>query len=340
MIIVRKPNSNWHRHRPEDRDDAEGRRCDGDQPSECFLQQRAREIETFANNFGASGCGSADESGKAGDESILSDWVLISLDVDYSPSVDGQSDDEDESGDDGCADCCPLYQYYTTSEISEYDNSTVVTVHRCPSQSSLNASDDFDGRRGKSMGTDLNCKSRQTIARRLLRLLNFLNLNARTGSPSSSVERLARMRDALRAGADPRRIISIESLYLAEELQNINILLQDPCSGDHGTAKGKHLFANEPEMRRTPTYSSRSSLADVPVAKHFGLNECGDIIIHVDHICEEGGFAFMMRRKKQLYKNVAVGTEVQEKKRGGFRTAVKKFFKEIVNAVRISCCGE
>lgn len=339
MIIVRKPNSNWLRHQSEDRDDAARRKCDGEQPSECFLQQRAREIETFVNNFGRSACESADESGRSGDENILSDWVLISLDADYSQSVDGQSDDGEQSSDDNCVDCCPLYQYYTTSEISEYDNSTVVTVHRCPSQSSLNAPDDFDGRQEKSMGKDLNCKSRRTIGRRLLRLLGFLNLNARTGSPSSSVERLARMRDALRPGANPRRIISIESLYLAEELLNINILLQDPCS-DNRTEKGKNLFANEPEMRRTPTHSSKSSLADVPVERHFGLNDCGDIIIHVDHIYEEGGFAFMVRRKKQLYKNVAVGTEVHEKKVGGFRTAVKKFFKEIVNAVRISCCGE
>jgi hypothetical protein len=52
------------------------------------------------------------------------------------------------------------------------------------------------------------------------------------------------------------------------------------------------------------------------VKQYFGLNDCGNIIIHVDHIAEEHGEAMLMKKKyKSMFKDVPVGEEMVEDKR-------------------------
>lgn len=358
IIIVRKSNDNWHRNQNnrkdiqiekdrfgefiENGDDyIENSECNGEQilsisnrPSDCFLEQRAGEIETFVKHVNGNVY-------NTGNENILNDWVVISLNVDYSRTIDGLSDDEDDDDNDSIDNnCWPLNQYYTTSEFCNFEDSTIITVHRCSSQTSLWLTNESNGNHLKLNGnTTFNCNRKHGLIRRLGRILNILHLNAQTGSVSLNIDKLTKMKNTLNSSENPRKIISIESLYLSEEFQNINVLLQNPCSINKMTAE-KEFFANQSDTDHSSISSSKSNLNDLPVEQYFGLNECGDIIIHVDHICENEGFGFMMRRKKQLYKNVAVGKEVQEKKFNGIRMAIKNFFKEIMSVVRKSCCGE
>lgn len=105
--------------------------------------------------------------------------------------------------------------------------------------------------------------------------------------------------------------------------------LEQPCS----SSKQKASFFATPIAQSTFTSMSSFDLmkptkkADESVAHAFGLNDYGDIIIHTDHICEETGFGFLARQKRQMYRKVQSGKEMVEKRKSCITHACKRILK-------------
>lgn len=150
-----------------------------------------------------------------------------------------------------------------------------------------------------------------------------------------------------------RRFISTDSLYsINEQRVEMNYLSQHDANCLHKMSSSKgsldvltsstplvhSLYASETNSVGSVVASAKSS-ASIP--EYFGLNDYGDIIIHVDHVHEEKGFGFKMHRKKiASYRHTVVrGKEVTEKK-FCFKSAMKRFFKEVVTTFNECCRGE
>lgn len=51
------------------------------------------------------------------------------------------------------------------------------------------------------------------------------------------------------------------------------------------------------------------------IARRFRLDDAGSLCLNIEHIGEERGFGFLMRRSRRVYRNVAVGQMVDERMR-------------------------
>lgn len=255
-------------------------------------------------------------------------------------------------------------QYYTTSEIS--DKRTIITVHQY--QSNCTLSD-----RKLSSQTDYghNCTVGRLLC--ICKLLNFNNIQTGTPSidqqhlatevatlstPSTCQHQYQQqhqhneefqstsstMKFSSVATSLARDFHSTDSFFHKDPMYpEFNYLMQEPCTSS------KHSNMLTAQMIHT-SFSSASSTIDSPklvspfttpikfcstesIPEYFGLNECGDIIIHVDHICEETGFGFLVGRKKKIYCDVPYGEEVYEKPKFSIKCAVKRIFKAMSDTI-------
>lgn len=70
----------------------------------------------------------------------------------------------------------------------------------------------------------------------------------------------------------------------------------------------------------------------ISIPRLFGLNEYDGIIINIDHIVEERGYGFLMKRKKQMYRCIEYGETIDENKlvkREPWIFVIKQFILEI-----------
>lgn len=326
-----------------------------------FLQRRVKELRYFISEIetvkksktpanttplSSTSSGSATNSRDCQlcNDQPLTDWVIVSIEFRSITSCESISDDET------ITDSSNFTQYYTTSEFC--DKRTIVTIHQCPTNYSLNDRRLYEHRTQSISQQDYgkyhshNCCAIQ----RLLWFVRFLDFNIQTGTPSndstaaeitstaascpslndSSTMRYTSISTSIRSGYH-----STDSIFFKEPMYpEFNYLLQEPSSSNkHANVLTAQMIHNS--LSSNSTVDSMKSPFKTPskchstesIPEYFGLNECGDIIIHVDHICEEKGFGFLVGRKKKLYCDVPYGEEVNEKPKFSLSTAVRGFLQ-------------
>lgn len=91
---------------------------------------------------------------------------------------------------------------------------------------------------------------------------------------------------------------------------------QDPCCSktmDVETDKmANAIFQGSIDANSKPVQPIKNESEEFCIPKYFGLNDDGDIIIHLDHIVEQKGYGFLMRRKEELYRRIGFGHEIDE----------------------------
>lgn len=255
-------------------------------------------------------------------ERRLSDWVVVSVDLERTSSADSQLTEQQLTNRIGG-------HYYTTSEISHTDeNSTIVTLHCSPSTLNLHSNQEED------YGL---FHSRNRILRRLLWFFKFLDFDIKTGCIST---------DELNDNNQTDQLNNIESEVSNTNSLPLNLSLANQNQPSCSNAKmgGKNIEMMPSPMLVTPDSSiSSSSLRSsdmndraISLDEYYGLNDCGDIIVHMDHVKEEKGFSYVSRRSKPMCKKVKCGKEMREKK---FRVAytLKCFFRQLIDRICYKC---
>lgn len=298
------------------------------------------------------------------DDQPLTDWVIVSVDLKPAKTGESISDDDHFSStsttsisssyngtqeSSSTSSSSSIVQYYTTSEFC--DRKTIVTVHQCPSNYSLNHRGLYE-RSGTQFSNQLHYGidvSNSCAIERFLCFVSLLDLNIQTGTPSLSaaiaVEAIDTTTTSCPSEATTMRFNSIststrrdfhssDSVFLKDPMYpEFNYLLQEPCtSSKHSNVLTAQMFHNSlssistVDSMKTPYIQPTKCYSNESIPEYFGLNECGDIIIHIDHICEEKGFGFLLGRKKKIYCDVPYGEEVYEKPKFSLKFAVKRFF--------------
>lgn len=328
-----------------------------------FLQRRVRELEHFISEIetivqsnkattASKSSGSTAATQKSSNchlcnDQPLTDWVIVSIEFRQITSCESISDDDHFTS---VTESSNFIQYYTTSE--RCDRRTIVTIHQCPSNYSLNDRRLYEHRLQSFSQSDYGkYHSHHCCAiEKLLRFVGFLELNIQTGTPStdslaaevastaascpslndSTAMRYASISPSIRSGYH-----SSDSIFLKDTMYpEFNYLLQEPSSSNrHSNVLTAQIIHNSLSSTISTTDSMKSSFrapskyfSTESIPEYFGLNDCGDIIIHVDHICEEKGFGFLVGRKKKLYCDVPYGEEVNEKPKFSLATVVRGLF--------------
>lgn len=334
-----------------------------------FLQRRVRELEYFISeietairinttSLSATSSGTAEKSStcRLCDDQPLTDWVIVS--IEFQPCESISNGDHHTT----VTESSNSIQYYTTSEFC--DRKTIVTIHQCPSNYSLNDRRLYEHQSQSLSQHDYgkyhshNCCAIQ----RLLWFVRFLDFNIQTGTPSTDTvaAEVASTAASCPSLSDPTAMRynnsistsirsgyhSTDSIFFKEPMYpEFNYLLQEPSSSNkHSNVLTAQMIQNS--LSSISTSNSMKSSFKTPskcystesIPEYFGLNECGDIIIHVDHICEEKGFGFLVGRKKKLYCDVPYGEEVNEKPKFSLTTAVRGFF-QTMSSTFFKCAG-
>lgn len=274
---------------------------------------------------------------------ILIDWVIVSLELERVSVYEYHFDDENQRTCAAEPESQPPHQSCGTESVHD---PTAIVAH--------------DDGLHRSQNRTIRC---------LLWFLKLFDLNIKTGSrcpppPSSSSSPSPSPPTptppstlppspvpATSSGATMKsiwsryssRYVSVDSLYSANEQRvEMNYLMQhEPSCSQKISPKGNiDLLANNPMVHSL--CSSETSIVTpkiTSIPEHFGLNDYGDIIIHVDHVCEEKGFGFKMHRNKSVYGKIVRGKEATEQK-FSFKVAMKRFFKELISAFCECCRGE
>lgn len=290
-------------------------------------------------------------NGQTIDESNLIDWVVISLELKPIVTIcDRTPDDSVQSFEDIVQySSATTAQYYTAAEYCAVEQQTLVTLHHCSRHSA-----DIDTpaylMRSQSCYTDSRdlSYSHPKIRRRLW-LRRFFSQEIRAGIPTSrsistnsfasttlggSSQSVGSMKlPALLPAVKRRDFMSCESFGQSNETVSTDYPLEQPCSSSRSQ---RISFYATPIVQSTFTSMSTIDLmrpnndkckSNASIADTFGLNDFGDIIIHMDHISEETGFGFVARHKRELYRNVPRGEEVYERRGTCFGHVCKRMMK-------------
>lgn len=333
-----------------------------------FLQRRIKELEYFITEIETRVKSTTTPDANQNlrrcrvcDEQPLTDWVIVSIELKPITSCESFSDDERSSSitkasSSSSTASSTFVQYYTTSEFS--DRKTIVTVHQCPSNYSLNNRGLYERTSQSSSLQEYGINETNSCAiERFLCFVRFLDLNIQTGTPSLfdaiAVEAIDTTPSCTSGSSDSamkfssistsarRECHSSDSIFLKDPMYpEFNYLLQEPCSSSkHSNVLTAQMFHNSLssistiDSLKTPYIAALNYCSTESIPEYFGLNECGDIIIHIDHICEEKGFGFLLGRKKKVYCDVPYGEEVYEKPKFTLKFAVKRFFQAMSNTI-------
>lgn len=298
-------------------------------------------IKNQQNTYDDAGSDPALKSASLDHEQILLDWVIVTLELERVSVCEYRFDDEEQCS---CAQPESHFQFCTTSEYSERNDSTIITLHRYSSLISL-AQRDFGvhqtAKRRREVCNDTAYDyglfhSRNRMIQCLLWFIKFLDFNIKTGSvcPSTATIDDSDMKSSMSIYSS--RYVSADSLYsVSDQRVEFNYLMHEPCCSQ----KMPSNITNSPLVHSVCSSEANIAETSVSIPDYFGLNDYGDIIIHVDHVGEEKGFGFKMHRKKNVYRNVVRGKEVTEKKIN-FKVAMKRFFKELISTFCECCHGE
>lgn len=261
---------------------------------------------------------------------ILVDWVIVSLELERVSVHEYRFDDECQRTSAAKPESHPQQPC-----ISSTEHDTHTTHATAPTAATSNDYGPFH--------------SRNRTIQYLLWFMKLFDFNIKTGSlcPSPSASAFSAIADdtAMKSNVSlySSRYVSADSLYsVSDQRVELNYMMQhEPgCSHKLASKESIDLLDGMPLVHSLCT--SEASMATpkfASIPEYFGLNDYGDIIIHVDHVGEEKGFGFKMHRKKSVYRKIVRGKEVSEKKYG-FKVAMKRFFKELISAFCECCRGE
>lgn len=306
-----------------------------------YLHRRVRELEHFISTIGEDsttawttvnfeqdtydGQHNSDPSPppSSNEHSISIDWVIVSLELERVSVCEYRFDDENR-------------------------RTSAVEPESHPHQSSSTPSE-----HDTIVAADYGLfRSRNRTIHYLLWFIKLFDINIKTGalcpspSPSSSPVTVADTAMKSTVSLYSSRYVSADSLYsVNDQCVELNYLMQhEPSCSQKMPSKGSaDRLAGSPfahSLRSSDTNIASPKIPSNPsIPEYFGLNDYGDIVIHVDHVCEEKGFGFKMHRKKSVYRKIVRGKEVTEKKYS-FKVAMKRFFKEMISAFCECCRGE
>lgn len=186
--------------------------------------------------------------------------------------------------------------------------------------------------------------TRNRHLRRLFRLLRFIDFDIRFGKPLTE-EQLAQgsaasAEVAARPKLTAKRSEGRKDPASKKQLPSAFIRPQEPCCSRAMDLKTERLGA--PLMLGAiPTAQNKKpddESKEFCVAKYFGLNDDGDIVIHYNHIVEQKGYGFLMRRKRRIYRRVGYGREVQEFDK--MPITLSSLLKQLVKAIKQCRKGE
>lgn len=259
-------------------------------------------------------------------EHQFDDWAIVSIDDDCISYLN-----ETESS----------VQYYTTCECSGIDKQLMVTVHHWPLMYSSKNTDSHESDTLGPKWTEyygITCSHSRGL-QLLLWLSGIFDFCIKTGAPFNDFYATSFNGTAsfIKMNCYTKNIANIKSSdYLGSFLKSesirgsetmssdFNFRSQEPCS----CKKQFNLFLGHNEFSPIPTTDHTPE----SIPEYFGLSDQGDIIINIDHISEEKGYGFMMRRKKEIYRKVPYGEEVCEKDFFHFGS-IKKMFKSFSDKI-------
>lgn len=259
------------------------------------------------------------------EEQTSSDWVVVSIELERTASCDSLLDEN----------LCQLIQNAADSR-----DPAPVTVDVEQPPTVVDASNDRRPNIDEDYGL---IYARNRHIRRLLRLFKFLDFDIRFGKPLDADQTAPVYKPSLtsrihagisRAKAQRRKRRRDARI---QRINNRNSCLTDeqqPCCSTTmhmKTDKLAEALFTHPHL----TMASEKTNESDPfcIAKHFGLNDDGDIILHLDHIVEHKGYGFLMRRKQRIYRRTDFGCEISEKVPFSVRTVFR-------NVVKTICGGE
>lgn len=301
-----------------------------------YLHRRVRELEHFISTIGEEsttawttvnfdqntndGQHSSDSTPppSGNEHSISIDWVVVSLELERVSVYEYRFDDEERRT---SAVEPESHPHQSCSTLSEHD--TIVAAE---------------------YGL---FRSRNRTIQYLLWFIKLFDINIKTGvlcpSPSPSPATVGGTAMKSNVSLYSSRYVSADSLYSAhDQCVELNYLMQhEPSCSQKMPSKGSNdRLASSPLVQSLRSSDTNIASPKVPsIPEYFGLNDYGDIVIHVDHVCEEKGFGFKMHRKKSVYRKIVRGKEITEKKYS-FKVAMKRFFKELISAFCECCRGE
>lgn len=256
------------------------------------------------------------------DEESSSDWVVVSIELERSKSCDSLLDEN----------LINLIQ-----DATKNDPPPKVAEDTANVESSAVASNALP-----SIDEDYGLiHARNRHLRRLLRLFRFLDFDIRFGKPLSEEQKRALARkpslnSLITAGISRAKF---ERRRRRREVRVWKTKAQvddqpQPCCSTTMDVKtdrmAETLFTNGPtDEQRLPSVDEKSS--SFCIAKYFGLNDDGDIIIHLDHIVEHKGYGFLMRRKQRIYRRIGFGNEIDEYEKVPFtlRSMIRNYVKTL-----------
>lgn len=269
-------------------------------------------------------------------EHQFDDWVIVSIELKSITSCESFSDDDHISY---LNETASSVNYFTTCEYCDIDKQPMVTLNHCPSIYSLNStycyeSDTLGQKRTEYYG--ITC-SQSRCFQRIFWIFGIFDINIKIGTPFNDLYANSYVSTAsfinmncytknianLKSSEFHGSFLSSESILSSDTMpSDIAFRLQEPCSSkiQFNYFLGHSAFTSISAVDSTSKYHKTESIPE-----YFGLSDQGDIIINIDHISEEKGFGFMMRRKKEVYRKVPYGEEMCEKEFFNLGSIIKMF---------------
>ena len=306
--------------------------------SQQNLERQARQLENFISDFDESDTDedfarrtrSQTRPHALNKDDLLSEWVVVTIES----SAESLCERGTSTTASSSSTSDHTFQYYSQlSKVNRRDiNDNILIGKISPSDSTLidqNSStfaDAFDAEDGEQ---DYGLfHSRHSTAQRILRIFKFLDFKIKTGRrPIESTNLNLRTHEWITVDdCDSVKVPRDPSSSKATMTMKTELLTSTWLAGDHCRLSSFSTTPQEP--KRMPT-----------MAELFGLNDYGDFILCVDHIPEEKGFGFLMRRNKEIYHKCSIAKEIKEANHITWMT-LKQIWYDFVDAFYDKCRGE
>lgn len=253
-------------------------------------------------------------------EDICSDWVVVTVELNRTESCDSTLDEN----------LINLIEESTKHDPPPVPERTAeeTLVSSAPAQPSIDEDYGLIYTRNRHL-------------RRLFRLLRFLDFDIRFGKPLTEEQArgTAESSDvAARPKLTAKRGEGSKDQGKKKHVPYSFLPVQEPCCSSAMDLKterlGGPLMLGSIPTNKQPEDQSK----EFCLAKYFGLNDDGDIVIHYNHIVEQKGYGFLMRRKRRTYRRVGYGCEVHEFDK--MPITLSSLLRQLVNAIKRCRMGE
>lgn len=235
------------------------------------------------------------------EEGTKSDWVIITIELERTESCDSSLNEE-------------LIQLIEGSASGNSTPSGDSVQPPSQSDSNLPSIDENYGL----------IYVRNSFLRRILQCLRIFDFNIKFGQPLPDELNHRLARQAIPTESELLHRIRETNLGIDHHQQVLNYQInsyfrsQEPCCSknmDLEMDKMATFFfgGSKSDIESKSTIDQLKNQSDATcIAKYFGLNDDGDIIIHYDHIVEQKGYGFLMKRKRNIYRRVGFAQEMFE----------------------------